>query len=312
MFSQIPSHRWKTTSSLDVDAYCLTDNGWLLFAYVKEERLAADNAYFNTLANTFPHGRVLGVARALKTESGSEPLDPVPMQSTGATLDSFPLELWCREGWIRYRLETRKVLNPGLFLDQAANRQRLIELVQHHVARHKGEFGPDDGMLNLFSYTGSFSVAAACGGARATTSVDVSSRYLEWEKQNFGANFGGTDVVNHRVICDDARDFLRRSVKRGNKFRWIVIDPPTFSRGQGKPFKIQDEMMAMLEDAEKCLTRGGAILAAGNDARWESKRFFAEMGSFAKSKGLIVEKGEAGPGFGLDHPLKSAWLVSAG
>lgn len=302
-----PSHRWKTTPAVDVDAFLLMDRRWLLFAYVKDGKLIGDAEFFKRLAREFSRGDVVAVARALKTDKGSEPLSAIALSG-----DRVPLELWGREGWLRYRLETEKVLNPGLFLDQAGNRHRLIELVQHHVARTKGVFGENDGLLNLFSYTGSFSIAGVCGGAKATTSVDVSARYLEWEKQNFEANFGGMDVVSHRLICDDARDFLRRSVKRETRYRWIILDPPTFSRGKGKPFKIQDELITMLEDAVQCLAPGGAILASGNDARWETAKFYAELEKFGKASRLLLEKGQRGPGFDPAHPLKSAWLFSAG
>lgn len=305
------SHRWKSSHAIDVDAYLLTNNSWLLFSYIKDEKIGNDLEYFKALAGRFTLGPVLAIARALKIENRSEPLGQV-LIADQVNASHLSDSLWCREGWVKYRLESENVLNPGLFLDQAANRQRLVELVQHHIARSRGKFTEEDALLNLFSYTGSFSIAAVAAGARSTVSVDVSARYLDWEKTNFEANFGGLDAVSHKHIADDARDYLRRSVKRGTKFRWIVVDPPTFSRGQGKAFKIQDEMFAILEDAVKCLTPGGAILASGNDARWEGRKFFSAIDEFARVHKLMVERGECGPGFPPDHPLKSAWLFATG
>ena len=305
------SHRWKSTPAVDVDAFLLTDRRWLLFAYVKDERLASPvsgDEHFKRLASEFKRGEVLGVARALKIDKRSEPLPPL------ALAGEVPLEVWGREGWLKYRLETAKVLNPGLFLDQSENRQRLQALVQQFIDQStgpsKGQFGEDDGLLNLFSFTGSFSIAALSAGVRATTSVDVSSRYLEWETSNFEANFGGHDQLSHRLICDDSRDFLRRAVKKGSHYRWIIIDPPTFSRGKGKPFKVQDEMLSMVQDAALCLTKGGAILASTNDSRWEAKAYYAALEQFARANRFKLEPGSASTGFGPQHPLKSAWLLS--
>lgn len=297
------SHRWVTSNDADVDAYLLTDGRWMLFAYIKEARLAADDAYWKKLALSFGGGQVVCVSRALKTEKGSEPIATLAV-SDGELSD----EVWCKEGWLKYRLETKEVLNPGLFLDQALNRERLIELVQ--ASYSKRTLGENDSFLNLFSYTGSFTIAALCAGIKKTVSVDVSSRYLEWEKLNFDANYGGLEV-EHRLINDDARDFLARSVKRGSKFRWIVLDPPTFSRGQKKMFKVQDSMPEMLENAYKCLSPGGAILMSTNDSRWESKSFYSFANEFAAARELRVERGRTPADFGGSHPLKSVWLLSA-
>ncbi len=306
------SYRWKTTAALDVDAFLLTDRRWLLFAYLKEERLARApdaEAYFRRLAAEFTRGEVLAVARALKTDKHSEPLAPIAVAEPGLSIAD---EVWAREGWLKYRLETGKVLNPGLFLDQSENRIVLQSLVQQFIERAKGQFGEDDGVLNLFSFTGSFSIAALGAGVRSTTSVDVSSRYLEWEKSNFESNFGGQEQLSHRLICDDSRDFLRRAAKKGTRYRWIIIDPPTFSRGKGKPFKVQDDLLPMLEEAVKCLSPGGALLASTNDARWEAKAYYALLEQFARAHSLKVVRGTASADFGPPHPLKSAWLLSNG
>lgn len=296
------SHRWITSREAEIDAYLLTDARWLLFAYIKSEELAHDDDYWQKIAASFPAGKVVCVARALKTEKSSEPLETIVIGN-----GDLPEEVWCKEGWLKYRLETKKVLNPGLFLDQAHNRERLIELIQAAYSRRT--LSEKDTFLNLFSYTGSFTIAAICAGVKHTVSVDVSSRYLEWEKLNYDANFGGLDV-EHRLINDDARDFLARSVKRGSKFRWIVIDPPTFSRGQKKMFKVQDEMEGMLEDAFKCLSPGGAIFASTNDARWDARAFFAMATKFASERDLKLDRGKTPAEFGAAHPLKSVWLLS--
>jgi 23S rRNA G2069 N7-methylase RlmK/C1962 C5-methylase RlmI len=295
------SRRFRAGDDADVDAYLLADGRFFLFCHIKNERLARDDAYAHSLAADFPDGEVVGVGRASKAEEGSLPLPPV-------WLGEVPGELWAMEGGLRFRLEPERVLNPGLFLDQRENRRRLGELVRR--AAGSGEFGPDDGMLNLFSFTGAFSLSARHAGAHLTTSVDVSSRYLSWERKNFDANFAGVGEAP-RLLRSDARDFLRRAAKKGACYRFIVIDPPTFSRSDNKAFRVREHLPAMVKDALACLPEGrfGAVLVSANDARWDEEDFFSELGHAARAADATVERGRTPPDFGAAHPLKSAWLI---
>ena len=295
------SFRYLTSDDVDIDAYLLSDASWMLFAYVKNPKLALTPEYWRGVATRFSQGKVSFISGALKTEKGSEPLKTVALSG------DVPAEVWCKDGWIRYRLETADVLNPGLFLDQTNNRDRLIEMIQAAYARKT--LRETDALLNLFSYTGSFTIASVCAGLKNTTSVDASARYLEWEKLNFNANFGGL-AVEHRLIRDDARDFLKREIKRGNRYRWIVIDPPTFSRGEKKIFRVQDDMPELMENAFQCLLPGGAMLVSTNDSRWETRAFNAMVTKFAREKELEIDFGSTPAEFGAQHPLKSVWLLS--
>lgn len=302
------SCRWLSSAEVDVDAYLLMDGSWFLFAYVKEERLVDDSAFWNDLQKRFP-AHVALISRALKTEDCSKPLRSV---LNGQLVDDTELdrEFWCKEGWARFRLEGAEVLNPGLFLDQRYNRQKLMERISVWIEQSKGTFSDQDGLLNLFSYTGSFSIAALCAGLKRTTSVDVSSRYLEWERKNFEANFGGLDLA-HRLIRDDARDFLKREQKRGSRYRWIVLDPPTFSKGQKKSFRVQEDLAPTAEAALECLVPGGALLVSTNDARWELKAFYSEFEKIARSKKFQFERGAYPTELGPNYPLKSAWILTS-
>ncbi|HEX7670681.1 MAG TPA: class I SAM-dependent methyltransferase [Polyangiaceae bacterium] len=302
------SRRFRTGSDADVDAYLLEDGRFFLFCHLLDGSLAADDAYARSLVGAFPEGTVMGVGRALKTDEGSTPLAPVWFGEAPAGG-----ELWTVEAGVRFRLEAERVLNPGLFLDQRENRQRLGELVRE--ARIEPGQREDDGLLNLFSYTGAFSLAARRAGVRRTTSVDLSARYLAWERQNFDANFAGAAATPSeeapRLIRDDARAFLRRAVKKGAKYRFIVIDPPTFSRGQKDVFRVQEQLVPMARDALECLCTDGlsAVLVSMNDARWNPVDFFGAFDGLARDAGVRAERGHTPADFGDAHPLKSVWLI---
>lgn len=107
--------------------------------------------------------------------------------------------------------------STGLFLDQRENRRHLAE-----VCRAK----PGMRVLNTFAYTCGFSVACARAGA-VTASVDVSGRYLEWGKRNFGHN--GIDITPHRFAKMDTFEFLDYSARKGLLFDLIILDPPSFA-----------------------------------------------------------------------------------
>ena len=296
------SRRFRSGSDADVDAYLLADGRFFLFCHLSDARLRDDPAYARQLAADFPGGRVMGVGRAWKGDEGSMPLPPV--WTGDPPVDG---ELWAVEDGLRFRLEPERVLNPGLFLDQRDNRRRFSELVGRGVGPNVA--AEDGGVLNLFSYTGAFSLVARAAGARTTTSVDLSARYLGWERRNFEGNFEGADAP--RRVRDDARDFLRRAVQKKARYRFIVVDPPTFSRVEKKVFRVREHLLPMVRDALACLPEHGpsAILVSTNDARWDENEFFSEVESAANKASATLARGRTPPEFGPAHPLKSAWLL---
>ena len=154
--------------------------------------------------------------------------------------DAFlPLEGVALENGVMFGLDFSAGYSVGLFLDQRANRSCLRRCGAKRV-------------LNTFAYTCSFSVVAALGGA-TTVSVDLSRKSLTRGEANFTRN--GLDPRAHRFLHDDVLDLLPRLARRGERFDAIILDPPTFSRGEkGRRFQVErdfeDLLIATLDLAE--------------------------------------------------------------
>ncbi len=156
------------------------------------------------------------------------------------------------EGELRFVVNLEERIDTGLFLDH-----RLVRRYAHERCDGKR-------VLNLFAYTCSVSVAAAAGGARVTTSVDLSNTYLEWGRDNFRQN--GLDPDAHRFVRRDAMRFIAKD--RG-VYDWAFINPPTFSRSKMGTFNIHKDHGTLLGDAMARLARGGELLFTTHARRFE-------------------------------------------
>ena len=165
---------------------------------------------------------------------------------------ALPLTTTVEENGLRFRLDFAAGYSAGLFIDQRANR----EAVRRAGGRR---------LLNTFAYTCSFSVAAAAAGA-TTVSVDLSKKSLDRGREHFALN--DLDPAVHQFIADDVLDVLPRLARRGEKFDTIILDPPTFSRGnQGRRFQIEDDLESLLVAALEVATPRARILLSSNCAR---------------------------------------------
>ena len=197
---------------------------------------------------------------------------------------AFPI----RENGLEFEVSFESGYSQGIFLDQRENR---AEVMRRMAGGGK--------LLNLFSYTGGFSVAGAMGGGETTT-LDLSAPYLEWAKRNFRMN--GLDEGAQHFCKGDAFHWLRRFAKQGRLFDGIVIDPPTFSRDEkGKVFRVEKDFGELTKLAGKVLAEGGWMLCCTNF------RGISE-GDFMK---MIARPGMMGVGMTADFPeegyLKSVW-----
>ena len=163
-----------------------------------------------------------------------------------------------REGGLEFEVNLSDYLDTGLFLDHRQTRAMVR-------AEAEGKR-----FLNLFCYTGSFSVYAAAGGAAETTSVDLSNTYLDWTRTNLSRN-GFKDAGRHRTVRDEARAFLGHRAKRGEApFDLVVCDPPTFSRSAKSeaPWDVERDHAEVLELVAKNLAPGGVVYFSTNFRRF--------------------------------------------
>jgi len=159
------------------------------------------------------------------------------------------------ENGLKFLINLTDYLDTGLFLDHRITR----EMVRKESA--------DRRVLNLFCYTGSFSVYAASGNAKIVTSVDLSKTYLEWAKDNFAVN-QFKDEKKYFFIHADVLQYLK--TLQPNSFDVIIIDPPTFSNSKRmKDFlDVQRDHVTVINDALKSLSQNGIIYFSTNFSKF--------------------------------------------
>ncbi|WP_019103840.1 class I SAM-dependent methyltransferase, partial [Chromobacterium haemolyticum] len=118
--------------------------------------------------------------------------------------------------------------------------------------------------LNLFAYTGSFTVYAACGGAIRSETVDMSNTYQDWSRRNFELN--GLDLARHELVRADVFQYLEDAVDAGKQFDLIVMDPPTFSNSKKMRdiLDVQRDHVWLIDYAMALLAPGGALYFSNN------------------------------------------------
>ena len=155
-----------------------------------------------------------------------------------------------KENELFFLVNLTDYVDTGLFLDHRLTRQMV-----RNEAKNKR-------VLNLFCYTGSFSIYAAAGSALAITSVDLSKTYLKWAEDNFDANH--FDKAKHQFIHADVKQFLKTLTP--DSFDLVIMDPPTFSNSKRmKDFlDIQRDHAELLNDVLKALSPNGIVYFSTN------------------------------------------------
>ena len=168
------------------------------------------------------------------------------------------------ENGVLYQVFMNDGLMTGIFLDQHEVRGSLVD----GLAMGKS-------LLNMFSYTAAFSVAAAMGGASQTTSVDLAKRSRELSQAHFQANGISTD--DHRFIVMDVFEYFKYAKRKGLTYDVIVLDPPSFARNKKQIFSVAKDYHKLISQSLEILNPGGIIIASTNAANVSRQKFTEQI-----------------------------------
>ena len=168
------------------------------------------------------------------------------------------------ENGVLYQVFMNDGLMTGIFLDQHEVRGSLVD----GLAMGKS-------LLNMFSYTAAFSVAAAMGGASQTTSVDLAKRSRELSQAHFQANGLSTD--NHRFIVMDVFEYFKYAKRKGLTYDVIVLDPPSFARNKKQTFSVAKDYHKLISQSLEILNPEGIIIASTNAANVSRQKFTEQI-----------------------------------
>jgi 23S rRNA (cytosine1962-C5)-methyltransferase len=240
--------------------------------------------------------------RRFRPLAGQAPPEP----AVRARGDEAPLEIVVEDGGCRFGVDVTAPLGVGLFPD--------MRLGWAAVAAHAKERR----FLNLFSYTGAFSVFAAKAGAREVMAVDLAAKVHARARRNF--ELSGLDPAKMESVSGDAIKTVEKFASRGRKFDLIVCDPPTFSHGPAGQFNVTRDLAQVAAVALPVLEPGGILAFATNSTKVSAADLDRALGDGAamaradlrvfQRVGLPADYPVA-PGFPEGNYLKVALAVRA-
>jgi 23S rRNA (cytosine1962-C5)-methyltransferase len=240
--------------------------------------------------------------RRVRPLAGQAPPEP----ATRARGDEAPLEVIVEDGTCRFGVDVTAPLGVGLFHD--------MRLGWAAVAARAAERR----FLNLFSYTGAFSVYAARAGAREVVAVDLAAKVHARARRNF--ELSGLDPAKMEAIAGDAAKTLEKMASRGRRFDVIVCDPPTFSHGPAGQFNVTRDLAQLAATALPVLEPGGVLAFATNSTKVsaaELDRALGEGAAMARADLRVFQRlglppdFPVAPGFPEGNYLKLALAIRA-
>ena len=162
----------------------------------------------------------------------------------------LPARTVVQENGLNFGVNLNDGLNSGLFLDMRRNRKIVAGLTKGIK------------VLNCFAYTCAFGVYARSSGASSVINVDISRKSLERGRENYELNQLG--YGEGEFVRADALTYMRRALKKGNRFGCVILDPPSFSRYEGKIFSVKKDLNVLVDAAINILEPKGVLLVATN------------------------------------------------
>ena len=211
------------------------------------------------------------------------------LSRSGKSLENAPMEVAfgsredavgeVREGNAKFHVDLLDTVNPGLFLDM-----RHVRLeVEDRFCAMSGAVQPGEAprVLNLFSYTCSFSVHARLGGAAVATNADISGKILDKGRENYALN--GLDLRPGEFFRGNAIEYVRWAQKKGLRFDGIVLDPPSFARFKGFSFNVREHLMPLVTECASILNPHGFFMVSSNYSEFALDSFARDVLSAVKS-----------------------------
>ena len=174
------------------------------------------------------------------------------------TPGDFPIIV--KENGMKFAIDLNDGAMTGVFLDQRDVRKAI-----------RDNYSKGLEVLNTFSYTGAFSVAAILGGAKKTTNVDLAKRTVAKSIEQFSVN--GIDYDQQDIKVMDVFDYFRYAKRHEMKFGLVILDPPSFARSKKYTFSTAKDYPMLMKEAIAVTEKNGYIVASTNNASFSMKKF---------------------------------------
>ena len=237
--------------------------GFAVFSWYNSFIYAQKSEILKAFKAIFPE--IKGIYEKCRFENGIE--------SQFVEGEKAPEPLLILENGVTYATYMNEGLMTGIFLDQKNVRGELVS----GLAAGKT-------LLNMFSYTGAFSVAAAFGGASQTTSVDLAKRSLEKTREQFLVN--GIDPDSQKIYVMDVFGYFNYAKKKKLTYDMIVLDPPSFARNGKKTFSVAKNYGELVEESVDILEQKGILIASTNAANVSDSKFRQMIEKALHKKGV--------------------------